>query len=112
MSTGTPDLAQDPAGPPRSNGELVFGAPWEGRAFGMAMALQRGGHLEWGRFRDLLVSEIAASDRRASGGGDPTAYYRSWLAALEGVVEQLWGIGPEEVEVEARRILGGDHHRR
>ena len=24
---------------PRSNGELIFDAPWEGRAFGLAVAL-------------------------------------------------------------------------
>jgi hypothetical protein len=26
--------------PPRDNGELTFEAPWQGRAFGMAVALQ------------------------------------------------------------------------
>ena len=28
-----------PAAPPRDNGELVFAAPWESRAFGLALAL-------------------------------------------------------------------------
>jgi hypothetical protein len=27
---------EGPAAPPRSNGELVFAAPWESRAFGLA----------------------------------------------------------------------------
>jgi hypothetical protein len=28
-----------PATPPRDNGELVFAAPWESQAFGLALAL-------------------------------------------------------------------------
>jgi hypothetical protein len=35
---------EGPAAPPRSNGELAFAAPWESRAFGLAMALHDGGH--------------------------------------------------------------------
>ena len=35
---------------PRKNGEFVFEAPWEGRAFGMAVALKDQGHCEWGDF--------------------------------------------------------------
>ena len=35
---------------PRSNGELVFDAPWEGRAFGIAVALNESGAYEWGEF--------------------------------------------------------------
>ena len=31
------------AAPPRSNGELVFEAPWESRSFGMAVALSEPG---------------------------------------------------------------------
>ena len=31
--------AEGPAAPPRANGELVFEAPWESRAFGIAIAL-------------------------------------------------------------------------
>src|SRR4051794_27557746 len=43
---------------PRSNGELVFEAPWEGRAFGLAVALNERGIYEWRAFRDQLVAEI------------------------------------------------------
>ncbi len=31
---------------PRKNGELVFAAPWEGRAFGLAVLLSEKGALE------------------------------------------------------------------
>jgi len=71
---------------PRKNGELVFAAPWEGRAFGLAVLLSEKGAYEWNDFRTKLVSEIAH-------GGE--AYYESWLDALEslltdhGVVTQV-----------------------
>ena len=62
-------------GLPRKNGELVFAAPWEGRVFGMALALTKQGRFEWEAFRQLLVQGIADDPARP--------YYVSWLAALE-----------------------------
>ena len=78
---------------PRSNGEPVFSAPWQGRAFGMAMALHEQGAFEWKRFRLRLIAEIAEADAAA---GSPDAiedddgalYYSRWLAALSGVLAE------------------------
>ncbi|HET9317868.1 MAG TPA: cobalt chelatase, partial [Vicinamibacteria bacterium] len=39
---------------PRKNGELVFDEPWQGRAFGMAVALHEGGAYDWEEFRQEL----------------------------------------------------------
>jgi Nitrile hydratase beta subunit len=75
VSAGLPDTI------PRANGELVFAAPWESRAFGLAAAyVERRGE-GWGRFRRHLMSAIAA----ASPG---TPYYESWLAALESLLSE------------------------
>lgn len=63
---------------PRSNGELVFDAPWQGRAFAMAIGLVEALGLAWDEFRDRLVAEIDAAPDRA--------YYESWLSALERLV--------------------------
>jgi nitrile hydratase accessory protein len=66
---------------PRDNGELVFAAPWEGRALAMAIGVVQALGLTWGEFRVHLISEIA--------GNSACTYYESWLAALEGLlVEQ------------------------
>ncbi len=46
------------AAPPRDNGELVFAAPWESRAFGVALALHDAGRIEWEDFRQTLIAEI------------------------------------------------------
>lgn len=67
----------DLEGLPRKNGELVFAAPWEGHAFGMAVALSEKGAFPWDEFREHLVEEIARGE------GD---YYASWLAAFENVL--------------------------
>ena len=49
------------AAPPRRNGELVFDAPWQGRAFGMALGVVKHLGLEWGAFQQRLISAIARS---------------------------------------------------
>ena len=59
---------------PRRNGELLFQAPWEGRAFGLAVVLNEKGANPWNAFRTRLVEQIAS--------GGP-AYYENWLRALE-----------------------------
>ena len=66
---------------PRKNGELVFEAPWEGRAFGLAVAMNEGGVYDWTDFRDRLVEETAHDE----GHGHQTTYYERWLRALEGL---------------------------
>ena len=64
---------------PRKNGELVFEEPWEGRAFGLAVAMNEGGVYDWPDFRDRLVAETAADEQR----GERTNYYQRWVRALE-----------------------------
>jgi nitrile hydratase accessory protein len=67
-----------PAAPPRRNGELVFEAPWQGRAFGVAVAVVRQLGLPWRAFQDRLIAEIATHPE--------APYYDCWVAALEGLV--------------------------
>lgn len=77
-------------GLPRQNGELVFAAPWEGRAFGMAAVLAKQDGFEWSAFRSELVLEIAA--RRDA------PYYTNWLAALERLLLVRGALSQEEVD--------------
>jgi nitrile hydratase accessory protein len=70
---------------PRDNGELVFEEPWQGRALGMGVvALERTG-ATWNEFRNHLAAAIAARPAQESE-SDATAYYASWLDALEAVL--------------------------
>ena len=98
-----------PAAPPRSNGELVFAAPWESRAFGLAMALHDGGLFEWEDFRQQLIAAV----KRAEVAGGEFSYYRCWLEALQTLldVEGLVDIAAVEDRAAelACRPAGHDH---
>ena len=77
--------------PPRKNGELVFDAPWEGRSFGLALALHERGLFDWEEFRRRLISSIAAH---------PAAdYYEQWLQALESLLLDKGLLTREEIAV-------------
>lgn len=72
-----------PDSPPRQNGTLHFGRPWEERAFGLALALAKKGHYEWEDFRQALMTSIAEWEATHDL-QDPTwDYYQRWLLALE-----------------------------
>jgi hypothetical protein len=59
---------------PRRNGELVFDAPWESRAFGMAAAYLEATGQDWDAFRPHLIATLAAR---------PDApYYEAWASAF------------------------------
>jgi len=75
-------------GLPRKNGELVFQAPWQGRAFGLAVVLNEKGAYQWDEFRTGLVDEVAK--------GQPE-YYASWLNALEALLLARGIVTPDEV---------------
>ena len=63
----------------------VFSAPWEARAFAIALGLSQAGLFTWDEFRDRLIAEVGASDRiRARDGtSDHGEYYEHFLRALE-----------------------------
>ena len=66
--------------PPRRNGELVFEAPWQGRAFGLCIALLERDGLSWDDFRPHLVAAVVDA---------PDApYYESFVTALEALVDE------------------------
>ncbi len=64
---------------PRRNGELVFEEPWQGRVFGMAVALHERGIFEWEEFRRALIAQIAAAEAHPG----PFVYYEIWLRTFE-----------------------------
>jgi nitrile hydratase accessory protein len=70
---------------PRSNGELVFDEPWQGRVLGMTVATLESLGLAWADIRPYLVETIG---RRGYTPGDPVArdYYAALLEALEALV--------------------------
>lgn len=103
---------EGPEAPPRKNGELVFEAPWESRAFGMAVALCEQGLFEWEEFRRCLIAEIGAWER-AHPDGRGWSYYARWLAALERLLAEKGICSPADLERRTRELAarppGHDH---
>lgn len=85
-------------GLPRRNGELAFDAPWEARAFGVAVALCRAQGLDWDAFRHRLTEEIRDWDGATGSQADGWSYYEHWLASLERLVVETGLVSPAELE--------------
>jgi nitrile hydratase accessory protein len=93
---------------PRQNGELVFNAPWESRAFGMAVALyEQGRYQRWDEFRERLIAEIAAWERHHREHEEPWNYYERWLAALERLLVEKGLLSQEEIELRTAEVASG-----
>lgn len=104
----------DAGGPdalPRTNGELTFEAPWEGRAFGLAVTLGRHGAFDWEDFRQRLIAEIAAwEEAHPQGAESEWCYYERWLASLEGLLRDREALTEEEVRARMELIAHREAH--
>lgn len=103
MSTG-PERPLDELDLPRQNGELVFAAPWEARAFGLAVALSEQGIYAWGEFSRELAAQTAAAQ------GEAESYYERWLESLEHLALEKGLVQPEELETRMAQLAAQDDH--
>jgi nitrile hydratase accessory protein len=94
----------DEDAPPRSNGEMLFQRLWEGRAFGMAIALSKKGHFEWEEFRQELIASIAEWESGHCKDGPDWDYYQRWLLALETLVLESKLLSRDEIEKRTAEI--------
>ena len=97
---------------PRLNGEPQFSAPWQSRAFGMAMALHQEGAFEWEEFRSRLIAEIANAEAATEGGTtekdeDGSLYYGRWMTALTAVLAEDGVVPAAELDSRADEFLTG-----
>ena len=72
-------LMDGPSALPRKNGELVFDEAWQGRTFGMTVAMSHDASFKWSEFQARLIDEIARAERA----GESSSYYERWLRAFE-----------------------------
>jgi len=85
----------------------TFDAPWQARAFALAVALTDERDLDWERFQSRLVAEM--DDRPADDADDPDAdYYRRWLAALERLLAEEELLAPGELHERVAAFADGD----
>jgi nitrile hydratase accessory protein len=85
MTTATLDLTgfddwDGASALPRSNGELVFDAPWQGRLFGLVVHLCKAGAFKWDEFKTHLIAVIDESG--LTDVCDPAVYYRQFGEAF------------------------------
>src|SRR6266852_3284288 len=90
---------------PRKNGELVFEAPWEARAFGLAVALNEAGVYPWRDFSQGLAAETAAGEQH----GAPASYYERWLETLEKLAIAKGLVTPAELDARTAEYACGAH---
>ena len=91
----------------RVNGLLVFDAPLQSRAFGVAAALRERGLFTWDEFRVELIAAIA------EGEPEREPYYASWQRALERLLARKGLCSAPELDARERaleaRPAGHDH---
>lgn len=110
MTATMPDFASIEA--PRSNGELVFDAPWQGRIFGLVVHLCEAGLFEWDDFKAHLIAEIGESGEDEVT-CDPAVYYRQFSAAFIALMGERGLLDVETLEertiAELQRQTHEDH---
>ncbi len=90
---------------PRQNGEPTFEAPWESRAFGMAVVLHEKELYPWRDFSQTLASEIADAEAH----GSASSYYERWYATLEKLVIAKGLLSSEDINRRLAEYAAGLH---
>ncbi|HEY2663054.1 MAG TPA: nitrile hydratase accessory protein [Candidatus Binataceae bacterium] len=72
------------------NPARIFSAPWELRAFAIAVSLSESGAFKWSDFRERLIEEVARGDATQSADSAETIehYHEHFLRALERVIQE------------------------
>jgi nitrile hydratase accessory protein len=98
--------------PPRSNGELVFEAPWESRVFGLTIALYEAECFEWSEFQQRLIRAVGRWEAEHPD-GEGYRYYERWSEALESLLDERGIVAVDVIDERAAalaaRPAGHDH---
>jgi len=98
--------------PPMANGEVVFEAPWQGRVFGMAVALRDANVFVWPEFQQSLIEVIAEHDALPSAA--PYAYFDHFANALQRLLAAKGLVQEQDLTARTDAYLarphGHDHH--
>lgn len=105
--------------------ERAFEAPWQARAFAVALATIEEGEHSWAEFQSRLAAGVEADDtdgevdhpnidsRDRTGvalevEGRETAYYEQWLAALSELLVETETLTLEEIDARTQAFAEGD----
>ena len=86
----------------------IFSAPWEARAFALALGLSEAGLFSWDEFRARLIEEVRASDRvrERDGTANHGEYYQHFLRALERTITDKGIASADEITDRLRALEG------
>jgi len=86
----------------------VFSAPWEARAFAIALGLSQAGLFTWDEFRVRLIAQVGASHRvwERDGTNRQGEYYEHFLRALEAVVTEKGIATHSELMIKISELQG------
>jgi nitrile hydratase accessory protein len=91
---------------PRKNGEPVFDAPWQSRAFGMVVGLHTAGEFPWQAFKDKLIAHVAAG-APSECPPDSSPYYYQWVDAFCRLLDETGIVRAEELDARSHEFLDG-----
>jgi nitrile hydratase accessory protein len=91
--------------------DVTFSAPWEARAFAMAVRLSESGVCTSDEFRGHLISEIAKADKVRAHGWveDGDGYYTYFLRALENLLHEKGIVDSSALEAKMHEITEAGH---
>lgn len=72
---------------PTDNGEPIFDAPWQAKAFAMTVKLNESGVFTWAEWADRLSTHIADFETHSEISNSED-YYTLWQSALESLVAE------------------------
>mgnify|MGYP001619643961 CR=1 FL=1 len=104
--SSSPETRLDDLDLPRQNGELLFAAPWEARAFGLAVALSEQGIYAWREFSQALAAQTAAAQHQ----GEAEGYYERGLESLEALALEKGLVQPGELATRMTELTAQDDH--
>lgn len=87
-------------------GELAFDAPWQIRAFALAIGAHKAGQYDWAQFQRALVASIKDWEAEVEDVSDSSwSYYEHWVDALERVLDGQGTVASDALAARTQEIL-------
>ena len=96
------------AGLPREGEEPVFRAPWEAKAFAIAVKLSELGHFTWAEWVEAFAAEVTHAESHEDFDAehdDGGKYYHTWLIALEKLLADKNLVLDEELDLRHQHLI-------
>lgn len=87
--------------------ELTFDAPWQARAFGIALALRDRGAVDWDEFQARFADRVQATDPDRMQADVESVYFERWLETVEELLLDLGAVDVAELDRRADEFAEG-----